>query len=950
MPSKPTSQNTENGHPSPAQNIKSVQFNTATSTPPRSQNTPTSSTITSPQLEVGEEQIETRKKALSVPWQNWSLRAKAMVLAILVGTAPVVAVGSAAYFIADQSLKRQILDQKQTLGEDTQAKLNLFLDRVYSDVVALSKNSALDNTKVRGALTAQELRELLNAFVEDSQIYDSVVVYDLQGNVIARSDTNVNTQTLLQLDYTQAVLKTNEPVIVDPRPNITTGTFSLFAAAPIKDSVTGQTIAIVRVRAPMNNLIQIFNFNTTRPQSFYITDSQGQITASNQRNLIQKSLKDVFPKLSTQIATQAQQSIVTISQERQLEEILSFTPNEEVRKKYNLNWGIIISEPTDTALAALNQLLFSFSVGTGITALFVLLFAILIANRATRPLLEAANAVEKIGQGELDTRLNVLGQDELAKLGSNINMMADQLVNLMSEQLIAADQARLTFLTGITGSEIRNTQDLNNALSIALQVARETLNADRIVIYRFNDDRSGAVIVESVASGLPHALMAKIEDACIPEDLLTAYSNGRVVSIQDVSKATIHPKHLKLLQSLDVSASLIVPILLESELFGLLIAHQCSTPRKWEESDVAFLQQVSTQFGLAVSRVRFLEQLKSIAEEQRQLKEQLQRRALELLQEVDPISKGDLTIRARVTADEIGTLADSYNAIVSSLRKIVLQVQGAANQVIETTTTSEGAVRELAQEADHQVTEIITALEQVEQMAIAIRQVEVNAEQARIAVQEAEQTVEEGDRAMNRTVEGIQAIRATVAETAKKVKHLGESSQRISTVVELISAFAAQTNMLALNASIEASRAGEEGRGFAVVAEEVRALARQSAEATEEIRKLIANVQIETKEVVTAMEAGTEQVVTGTRLVDETRQSLNRITATSTQINQLVGAIAQATVVQSQASEKMTQTMKDIAAIANKTLTEATQVTASFEHLKGVAQTLQEGVGQFKVN
>lgn len=345
-------------------------------------------------------------------------------------------------------------------------------------------------------------------------------------------------------------------------------------------------------------------------------------------------------------------------------------------------------------------------------------------------------------------------------------------------------------------------------------------------------------------------------------------------------------------------------------------------------------------------RTAELKQAKEISERDKQA---LQASALKLLQEVDPISKGNLTIRARVTEDEIGTIADSYNATVENLCKIVRQVQAAANQVVATTSSSKTSVQTLSVEASRQSVEIFSALEQVEQMAEAVRAVAVNAAQAEIAVQEATQTVEAGDAAINRTVDGIQSIRATVAETAKKVKHLGESSQRISTVIDLINAFAAQTNMLALNASIEASRAGEYGKGFAVVAEEVRALARQSAEATEEIRKLVVSIQAETNEVVKAMEAGTEQVVLGTKLVDETRQSLTRISSTSNQISQLVDAIAQAAVTQSQASETVTRTMQNVASIANKTSSEAEHVSSSFGELREVAETLQAEVSQFKV-
>ena len=203
---------------------------------------------------------------------------------------------------------------------------------------------------------------------------------------------------------------------------------------------------------------------------------------------------------------------------------------------------------------------------------------------------------------------------------------------------------------------------------------------------------------------------------------------------------------------------------------------------------------------------------------------------------------------------------------------------------------------------------------------------------------------------MNQTVAGFQEIRDTVAETAKKVKRLGESSQKISKVVNVISNFADQTNLLALNASIEAAHAGEEGRGFAVVADEVRSLARQSAEATGEIEALVAEIQAETNEVVAAMESGTEQVVAGTKLVDKTRHSLIEIADVSQEINQLVGDIASATVEQSQDSAMVSQTMMQVATISNKTATEAGEVSASFKDLLNVAQELQSSVAKFKVS
>lgn len=317
--------------------------------------------------------------------------------------------------------------------------------------------------------------------------------------------------------------------------------------------------------------------------------------------------------------------------------------------------------------------------------------------------------------------------------------------------------------------------------------------------------------------------------------------------------------------------------------------------------------------------------------------------------EVDPVSQGDLTVYAKVTDDEVGTVADSYNYVIESLRKIVTQVQTATNQVEATANNSEGLVQTLAEGAVQQSEKITAAIQRIQEMSDLIHIVAMNAKAAEETVQEATETVQLENELMNLTVEGIVAIRETVAETGKKVKYLGESSQKISTVVSLIKNFAEQTNVLALNASIEATRAGEQGRGFAIVADEIRELAQQSAKATDDIEKLIFNIQRATSEVVVAMEVGTEQVVSGTKLVDETLSGLNHIVIANTQIHQVVEAIVQATVEQTQNSEIVTQMIEEVATIAENTATSATNVMASFEELLAVAKVLQGSVSQFKV-
>ncbi|WP_445223385.1 GAF domain-containing protein [Coleofasciculus sp. FACHB-SPT9] len=554
-------------------------------------------------------------------------------------------------------------------------------------------------------------------------------------------------------------------------------------------------------------------------------------------------------------------------------------------------------------------------------------------------------------------------QSEVAictQLSTQVGLAIDRISYLEQKEAQATRSQLLSMIT----LRIRESLKLEDILNTAVEEVRRAFKTDRLIVYRFDANWDGTVIAESVAMGWMPTQGVKIEDTCLKETQGGSYNKGRIRAIEDIYQAGLNECHIKMLERFQVKANLVVPIVVDNELFGLMIAHQCSGTRIWQKGEIDLFTQLTTQVGIALNQATLLEQIQTLlaaqeeatrqqsanAEQQRSAKEALQKRALELLLEVDPVSKGDLTIRAQVTEDEIGTIADSYNATIGSLRKIVSQVQTAAKQVAATTSSNEVSVQELSAEALRQSEEILAALDRIQEMSTSIRAVAANAEQAEAAVQQATQIVKEGDAAMNRTVDGILAIRETVAETSKKVKRLGESSQKISKVVNLIGTFAAQTNLLALNASIEAARAGEEGRGFAVVADEVRSLARQSAAATAEIEKLVAGIQAETNEVVAAMEAGTEQVVTGTKLVDETRQSLNKITTASAQISALVEAIAQAAVVQSKASDAVTKTMTDVAAIATKTSTGATDVSASFKELLALAQELQANVGRFKVS
>ncbi len=614
-----------------------------------------------------------------------------------------------------------------------------------------------------------------------------------------------------------------------------------------------------------------------------------------------------------------------------------------------VDWVSISSMDLSEIRAQGRSLLFIFALIGLVLAAVSSVFTIGLSRRLSEPLYSLSESAREMATGNLDVTAQLQGTSETQTLAQTFNELVRRVKGSLLEQTRNAEEANL--LAFVTGAKVDSEEDLAAMFDQATQQARSILEADRLVVYRFNlETWNGRIASESVEGSQPSAFAQGLDDPCIPEATRSKYLNDGLYLHNNISAAQLHPEHLALLENLKVRSVLGTPIISQGRLYGLLIAHHCSALHTWQPSEISFMKRVGQQLGLVIERITLREQTVQLAEEQRQIKETLQRNALQLLMDVDPVSEGDLTVRARVTEDEIGTVADSYNATITNLRKIVTQVQLAARQVADTTVESEASAQSLSKSAMRQAQDISEALDRAQEMANSAQLVATNAAKAGEAVQAAALTVQEGDDAMNRTVDGILGIRETVAETAKKVKRLGESSQKISNVVNLISGFAAQTNMLALNASIEASRAGEDSKGFAVVAEEVRELARQSAEATTEIEKLVADIQSETNEVVVAMETGTEQVVSGTKLVDETRESLNKITATSRQISELVESITQATVVQTRASEAVTDVMTNVAAIATQNTEEANKVYGSFEDLNSVAKTLQSEVDRFKVS
>ncbi len=635
-------------------------------------------------------------------------------------------------------------------------------------------------------------------------------------------------------------------------------------------------------------------------------------------------------------------------------------------------WTVLASVPQGVVLRPVLVITTTAALGAGILLFGVVLLFVRYLNGRLQPIVEKCQMMAA-SSGQEETASVLQGSDELEVLAFTFDQMssrlqgsfqaleaANQELEKKVDQRTAAlkqSEQRLRRQNEVLATLARNEAlmqgQIQQAAIVFTEAVSKTLMVERVSIWLLNATGTTATCLNLYQHRQRrHDSGSEWQRAAYPNYFM-ALEQRRIIAaenaLQDPSTIEFAANYLT---PLGIGASLEATIVVAGQVRGMIRCEHVGKPRRWSADEQSFITSVANLIALALEaseRVKAQEELAVSEQQQRQAKEALQQRAMELLMEVDPVSEGDLRIRARVTPDEIGTIADSYNSIISNLRDIVMQVQEATRQVNQTASGSEQAVRLLSADATAQAESLTQALDQIQVMVDSSQSVVRRAQEAQAQVQQANQVVKDGDTAMNRTVNGILGIRETVAETTKKVKRLGETSQKISRVVSLINNFAAQTNLLSLNASIEASRAGEQGKGFAVVAEEVRSLAQQSSTATSEIEQLVDAIQRETNEVVSAMESGTDQVVTGTELVEEARQKLSQIATATAQISGLVQEIAAAAATQSQTSTTVGQTIEKVTTIAKQTSAQSIKVAQSFEQLLKVAQELQVSVAQFKI-
>ena len=723
-------------------------------------------------------------------WSRISIKAKTSLILIGVALTSSIGVGTMAYVLINSTTTREINRAQQAESYALTKEVALFMRDRIEDLKIISGSELVADPDLRASTNTLQKKASLNNYLKAYDVFSTLTAFDLNGNPIVTS-AKQTPENSADREYFQRVLTFNQPYISKPTISDGSQELVLYLAAPIKDTQSGFNIGIMVAQMPMTAIANVMDLSVDSAKS-YLLNERGEILLSSQTTAEPQTIAsdrfDFYSQLETELIRRNNQKASETAPSNNIknnsifygaEEVAYLTSFNDIDPKFlgglpNLGWSTLVTIDNDVAFATQRRLLQVFIIGTVVIGLIVALLSRLIADRATRPIVEAAEAVKQLGQGDLSVKLLVEGENELADLRRNINKMASQI-----------------------------------------------------------------------------------------EDLLHT-------------------------------------------------------------------QEAETK-------------------QQRREKELLQEGVMGLLLDVEGAQQGDLTVRAQMTDGAIGSIADAFNSTMGKLRKLLQEVQTVSGEVGQLSMAGESSVRQLSESAMGQTEEINLALSSIDQINQSVETVANYAQEAAKIARNGAIQAKEGDLAMDATVDSIEKIRNTVANTAKKVKQLAESSQEIAQIVEIISGISEKTNLLAFNASVEAARAGEHGEGFRIVAEEVRRLADRITEATKDIQQLVGTIQLDTSSVLQGIETSTSEVVNGSELVHMTKTNLRSLADTSKQIDEYLKYISTSTTDQTNTSQQVNQKISGIATLAKTNSTEALNVVQSLRILVSEAENLQSSISQFKL-
>ncbi|MEM6645512.1 MAG: methyl-accepting chemotaxis protein [Bacteroidota bacterium] len=608
---------------------------------------------------------------------------------------------------------------------------------------------------------------------------------------------------------------------------------------------------------------------------------------------------------------------------------------QQAALEYIIDTNLVLLKEANTAVQQFEQLaqekvanLIQVMVSILVLNLLVFVFVAYRVARTMKPLGTLNQAVIAVADGELDTRVEVKSKDEMGQLGASFNVMVQRMKRKIREVETMSSLVEVVRDTG-----------LESAMSSVIKGVRAITQAQDAFICTYTLDGELAYFR---IEGAPEPSSAPLE--FLHHRAYLEWLERDEVTYVDDLEAHLKERNMPT-EGLGSQSVMVSPLRVAGQTVGGIVLFEAQEhARGFEAHDVTFVENVSQLLSVLV-----FQHLKH--EEDSETRRYMEFETTQLVQILERVAQGDLTVAITEggRSAELERLKTALRQMVGNLRGIIAQVQEAALTTVTTVTQMSGAAEEMAATSQEQANQATEVYDAVGAMADSVQANAASAVETSTAAAQSGQAAQSGSRVVQQTIGRIESLAGAVTSSASTVERLGESSKQISEIVSVINEIADQTNLLALNAAIEAARAGEQGRGFAVVADEVRKLAERTMSATRQIADTIGAIQSETDEAVKAMRASRSEVEAGLKLVGEAGQSLEAIETQTGLVLSRIQHITETTQAQSSVSAEISERVEAISTSSYEAAQQVGEVARGAETLKVIADGLHNSVAQFRL-
>jgi twitching motility protein PilJ len=859
------------------------------------------------------------------------LRLKATLAAIALGILPVLAIGGFTYTVVERQIKNNAIREQETFAENQSKRVSAFMFERYGDAQIIANLPILRDANLRKQTKPEYKQKTLDKFVETYEIYDSVVAIDLNGNIFARSSGKDNLNQK-DRDYFKQVLKTGKPFISQPQVSQQTKEVIIYSAAPIFDGDTGKIIGVARTNMPVkyiSRLLEIGKYSNqqesktqgTRIDSHVIDALDRIMVASEETQNLDEKLTEAIPSLAGLKASDKVGSIEGFDSSTPEPLLISYAPLEPFLSMPDLGWSVVVHQEKKVIFAASYQILIIIGIGTAISAVVVSSIATIIANRAIGPIIEASKAVEKLGQGELQTRLVVRGADELAMLGVNINAMAEQLETSIEAQRRYTE--KLMRQNDTLSNLARHEGVLQGNAKLAAKEFTETivhiLQVARASIWLYNPSRNGVVCFDLYeASSQQHAEGLEFRALDFPDYFQALEQDRPIVTVDAHSDPATHEFSEKYLTPLAITSKLDMPIRSAGMVGGVICCEHVGEPRQWNGDEIVFVSSIANLFSLALESDRMQEEI------------------AHLLDTVSEVEDGNFTTRAKVSDRATGLVSDTFNRLLENLGQVLAQTLATARQVSSNAAELEQLSNKVVETAEKQAKEASHVLNLTEQVQHSAQNSSTVVNLNNQSLTNVRSTVEQGQSAISKMTLGITILQQGTDRIIQQMKTLGEFVGLADQFVQEQSQIAYLTQVLAVNATLVAARASEQkdpryfgtvAREFEGIAAQVSSLAQQTNDGlltlqqrTDQIHSVVSTIDVEIQ--------GLGGLVSGfTDGVNQSHNIFSNMQNVTGQVVETSEAVAQSSQQIVDAAKSTAKVMRDISLLAARTakLTKKTQ-------------------------